>query len=115
MTRPIITRATPWKNVVLLCGKCARKLDGGYGKKRRETLRSALRVALKEAGHRRDVRIVETKCMGVCPKKAVTLVNAGRPETISVVPVGTTMAEVMELVVPGAGEMTIPIEALKAT
>jgi hypothetical protein len=38
--------------------------------------------------------------MGVCPKKAVTLINAGRPETISVVPMGTTMAEVMELVVP---------------
>jgi predicted metal-binding protein len=102
VTKPILSRATPWKNVVLLCGKCARKLDGGYGPKRRDTLRSALRGALKETGHRRDVRIVETKCMGICPKKAVTLINASHPETISVVPVGTKMAEVMELVVPTA-------------
>jgi hypothetical protein len=35
------TRPTPWKVITLLCVKCARKLDGGYGPKKADTLRSA--------------------------------------------------------------------------
>jgi hypothetical protein len=27
----IRTRPTPWKTIILLCGKCSSKLDGGYG------------------------------------------------------------------------------------
>ena len=77
--REIRTRPTPWQSIILLCGKCARKLDGGYGPNKGATLRSALRVALKDAGRRRDVRIIETRCMGICPKKAVTALNASRP------------------------------------
>jgi predicted metal-binding protein len=101
--REIRTRPTPWKTIILLCGKCARKLDGGYGPERNATLRSALRAALKDAGHRRDVRIIETRCMGICPKKAVTAVNAGRPGTIFVVPVGTPPAEALEAIVGSTG------------
>ena len=44
--REIRTRPTPWQSIILLCGKCARKLDGGYGPKKDATLRSALRMAL---------------------------------------------------------------------
>ncbi|MGA8196995.1 MAG: (2Fe-2S) ferredoxin domain-containing protein, partial [Acetobacteraceae bacterium] len=62
----IRTRPTPWKTIILLCGKCASKLDGGYGPKKDDTLRSALRRALKDAVHRRDVRIIRTRCMGIC-------------------------------------------------
>ena len=96
--REIRTRPTPWQSIILLCGKCARKLDGGYGPKRDATLRSTLRMALKDAGHRRDVRIIETRCMGICPKKAVTAVNASRPGTIFVVPVSTPPAEALKAI-----------------
>jgi predicted metal-binding protein len=94
----IRTCPTPWQSIILLCGKCARKLDGGYGPEKDATLRSALRMALKDAGHRHDVRIIETRCMGICPKKAVTAVNASRPETIFVVPVSTPPAEVLKAI-----------------
>jgi hypothetical protein len=30
--REIGTRRTPWQSIILLCGKCARKLDGGTGR-----------------------------------------------------------------------------------
>jgi hypothetical protein len=55
-------------------------------------------MALKDAGHRRDVRIIETRGMGICPKKAVTAVNASRPGTIFVVPVGTPPAEALKAI-----------------
>ena len=97
-TREIRTLPTPWQSIILLCGKCARKLDGGYGPEKDATLRSALRMALKEAGHRRDVRIIETRCMGICPKKAVTVVNASRPGIIFVIPVSTPPAEVLKAI-----------------
>jgi predicted metal-binding protein len=96
--REIRASPTPWQSIILLCGKCARKLDGGYGPKKDSTLRSALRMALKDAGHRRDVRIIETRCLGICPKKAVTAVNASRPGTIFVIPVSTPPAEALEAI-----------------
>jgi predicted metal-binding protein len=98
MTRAVLRRPTPWKTVVLLCGKCARKFKGGYGPKGKDPLRLALRTALKDAGHRREVRIIETRCMGVCPKRAVTMLNASRPDTLCVVPAGTAMEEIMPLI-----------------
>jgi predicted metal-binding protein len=91
----IRVRSTPWQTVILVCGKCARKLDGGYGPTGKEKLRTVLRSALNEKGHRRDVRIVETRCMGICPKKAVTALNASRPARVLTIPTGTTANEAM--------------------
>jgi hypothetical protein len=34
-------RLTPWKTVILLCGECPRKLDGGFGPKGKESFRDA--------------------------------------------------------------------------
>src|ERR1700744_3437193 len=87
----IKSRKTPWERIILVCGKCSRKLDGGFGSKGRDSLRSALCAQLKEQGCGRAVRIIETRCMGVCPKKAVTTIDAGNPGRIFVVPKG--MAE----------------------
>ena len=99
MPHPIRSRATPWKTIVLVCGKCARKLDGGYGPEGKDTLRSTLRAELKGRGHGREVRIIETRCMGICPKEAVTMVNASNPGAISVVPKGTPIAAVMAQII----------------
>jgi len=86
MTNGIQPRPTPWKTVLLVCGKCTQKMDGGYGPKGKDTLKSALRAALAERGQRRQVWVIETRCMGICPKKAVTALNAIRPGTILTVP-----------------------------
>ena len=91
----IRARPTPWKTVILLCGKCARKMNGGYGSKGKDTLRTVLRDALRVKGHRRDVRIIETRCMGICPKKAVTALNASHPDRIFTIPKSTGTDEAM--------------------
>ena len=104
MPLPIHTCPTPWNTVVLLCGKCARKIDGGYGPKKKLTLKNALRAELKASGQRRQVRIMETRCMGICPKKAVAALNASRPERILTVPEGTPSGDALALLVPGLGE-----------
>ncbi len=98
-------RPTPWGTVILLCGKCARKMEGGYGKKKQHTLRSALRAELKATefkagGRRRRVRIIETRCMGLCPKKAVTALNASRPERLLTVPKGTSAEAALAALMP---------------
>jgi hypothetical protein len=95
MSDPIRSRPTPWKTILLTCGKCARKLDGGFGPNGKDTLKSALRIELTKMGRRREVRIIETRCVGVCPRKAVTVINAERPGTILTVPRKTGAARVL--------------------
>jgi hypothetical protein len=97
MSKTIESRPTPWKTVLLTCGKCARKIDGGYGPKGKDSLRKALRIGLKDACHGRDIRVIEMRCMGICPKKAVTVMNASRPATIATVPKGTGMDQVIDV------------------
>ncbi|HET6608334.1 MAG TPA: hypothetical protein VFG62_16780 [Rhodopila sp.] len=97
MSKLIRSRSTPWHTIVLTCGKCARKLDGGYGPKGKEKLRSVLRDGLKEAGHRRDVQVIETKCLGVCPKGATTMIVATRPDRVHIVPAGTSSSDALVL------------------
>ena len=98
MPEAISKRPTPWENIVLVCGKCARKLDGGYGPKGKDKLRAVLREGLKESGHHRDVRIIETRCMGLCPKNATTLVVTSRPDRMFAVPTGTSQVDALSLV-----------------
>lgn len=108
MAEKIKSYRTPWTNILLLCGKCARKMDGGYGEEGEDTLRSALKSTLKATGHKRDTHIIETKCMGLCPKNAVTAVNAGHPGRMLAIPKGTDVNEALarlgQPVISGAAE-----------
>jgi predicted metal-binding protein len=97
MSQPIRSARTHWTTVVLVCGKCARKTKGGYGPKGKDSLRDVLRAAAKARGEKRAVRVIETRCMGLCPKDAVTALNAGRPERIFAVPVGADAAALLAL------------------
>ena len=65
-----------WSNAVLVCSKCSKKLDGGFRPKGRTPLAKALRkhLGLKK-GRKGAAGIVEVKCLGVCPRGAVTVVN----------------------------------------
>jgi hypothetical protein len=73
-------------------------MDGGYGPGKKETLRTALRSELKALGHGRSVRIIETRCLGLCPKKAVTAVNASAPDRLLTIPKGTSVADAAALI-----------------
>lgn len=83
-----------WRGCVLVCGKCSKKLDGGFGPKGRTSLAKALS---KQDGFGRkrkaSVGVVETKCLGLCPKRAVAVVDTRGPERWLVVPTGADAAD----------------------
>lgn len=89
---PVRLAKAPFAEAVLVCGKCARKLKGrGFGPKGRRSLRQALKRELKAAGRPGKVRLVETSCLGLCPKGAQA---AATPEGL--------LARRLLVVAPGA-------------
>jgi hypothetical protein len=83
-----------WQGAVLVCGKCTKKLDGGFGRKARSPLAKVLRKLLGlKKGRKAPLGIVETRCLGLCPKNAVAMVDTRKPDTWLVVPQGADVAE----------------------
>lgn len=76
-----------WRHVALVCGKCSRKLDGGFGPDGDERLAKLLRNRAGK-GKRALAGVVETKCLKLCPKGAVAVVDGARPGEWLVVPAG---------------------------
>jgi len=68
-----------WQNAVLVCRKCSKKLDGGFGADQGERLAKALRKRLSlKKGRKAAAGIIEVNCLGVCPNGAVTVVNGAQ-------------------------------------
>lgn len=84
-----------WAGTVLVCGKCSKKLDGGFGKKGKQPLGKALRkhLGLKK-GRKAAAGLVDVKCLGVCPRGAVTVVNGAAAREWLIVPAGADLDEV---------------------
>jgi predicted metal-binding protein len=81
-----------WRRTVLVCGKCSRKLDGGFGDKGRTPLAKALRRHLGLGkGRKATAGVVEVKCLGVCPPGAVTVVDAAHSREWLLVPAGADL------------------------
>lgn len=97
-----------WRDVVLVCRKCARKRDGGFGPGGDLSLAKALRQSLdageprKVKPRRRAVAVIEVGCLDICPKHAVVAVNCSRPQSIVLVPDGAGMDEVRDRLGLGA-------------
>ncbi|MDX7952885.1 (2Fe-2S) ferredoxin domain-containing protein [Lichenihabitans sp. Uapishka_5] len=81
---------------VLICGKCVRKAGEG------QAIRKAVKAALSDqaTADRRPGKLVETKCLGLCPKRAVALAG------------GASLARGELLVVKRAADVPAAIEAL---
>ncbi len=92
----IVSRQAAWQELIVLCRKCRGKLKGGFGDEGRDDLRGALRAALREGGRRRDVRVIETGCLGVCPKAAVVALRGSMPGQMLIVPQGERAASVLD-------------------
>ncbi|KQM68349.1 hypothetical protein [Xylophilus sp. Leaf220] len=71
---------TRYAGAVLVCEKCERR-DKGPKKLTTKALRAELRQSL--GGGRTRLRIVQTSCLGLCPKKAIA-VAAVTPQAGSV-------------------------------
>ncbi|WP_294056050.1 (2Fe-2S) ferredoxin domain-containing protein [Sphingomonas sp.] len=103
-TRPIRSN---WDDAILVCAKCSKKLDGGFGPKGKTGLAKALRKAFGlKKGRKSRAGIVEVKCLGVCPRGAVTVVNGNDPHGWLLVEKGTPVEEVGEAL--GLGEDSRP-------
>ena len=56
----------------------------------------------------REVRTIETKCLGICPKKAVTAISASSPGRIVTVPKKTAVGEALDLILGTTVEHSSP-------
>lgn len=84
-----------WSDAILVCTKCSKKLDGGFGPKGKAPLAKALRKELHlKKGRKAGVGIVEVKCLGICPRGAVTVVKGAQSREWLLVPQGADLAEV---------------------
>lgn len=94
-TGPVRVVATAATRVLAICGKCGKKLGGGFGGSAGQPLGKLLRRSLKGAkGKRATLRIVETKCLDICPKGAVALLDSAQPGAVLLVARATPMAVV---------------------
>lgn len=93
---PIKAAKTRWQDVVLVCRKCSRKLDGGgFGPHGDKSLKKALKKYLKAGnGRKAEVVVKDTDCFDLCPKRAVVAVNAARPAELLVIAPGTDLLEI---------------------
>jgi predicted metal-binding protein len=92
-----------WSNTVLVCAKCSKKLGGGFGPRGKQPLGKALRKHLGLGkGRKAAAGLVDVKCLGVCPKGAVTVVNAASSREWLIVPAGTDIGEVAHALGLGA-------------
>ena len=94
-----------WRDVVLVCRKCSKKLDGGFGPQHDKTLAKVLRRALarpddaasrKTRPRRREIAVLEVGCLDICPKKAVVMVKCSDLKSMILVLKGADMDEVLD-------------------
>lgn len=84
-----------WSSAVLVCAKCSKKLDGGFGPGGKTPLGKALRkhLGLKK-GRKSAAGVLDVKCLGICPKNAVTVIDGAAPSEWSLVRAGSDLDEV---------------------
>jgi predicted metal-binding protein len=83
-----------WDQTVLVCAKCTKKVGGGFGPKGKTPLIKSLRAVFGK-GRKASVGVVPVKCLGVCPKNAITMIDSRRPRQWTIVPAGTPVAHVV--------------------
>ncbi len=110
--RGLKTVRSDWSNAILVCKKCSKKLGGGFGPKGKTGLAKALRAELGVGkGRKGRAGIIEVKCLGVCPRGSVTVVNGAAPGAWLLVREGLSVAAVAaELGLAGPQEPSLTRE-----
>jgi predicted metal-binding protein len=92
----MIRAKSNWQATILVCRKCSKKLDGGFGEGGRKPLAKLLRKALGGGkGRKATVGVIDTGCLKLCPKRAVTIVDSRAPGQWLVVRAGTPVEDVV--------------------
>ncbi len=88
----INARPTHWRETLLICKKCSKKVKGGFGPKSKTRLKKALAEALRlRKGRHAAIGLIEVGCFDLCPKRAVTVAKGTEPGKIYVVPRGAPL------------------------
>jgi len=91
------TVRSDWSRTVLVCAKCSKKLGGGFGPGGKTSLAKALRKELGvKVGRKAPIGIVEVKCLKVCPRGAVTVVDSNDSRHWQIVRSGAPLEAVIE-------------------
>ena len=88
-----------WNAAILICGKCSKKVGGGFGEKGKTSLAKALRAHAgggSGKGRKAGIGVIETGCLKICPKQAVVAINGARPKDWVIVPKGADVDTVAE-------------------
>jgi predicted metal-binding protein len=94
--KPIRSVPQRAQRLIAICTKCGHKLGGGFGPRGRQPLAKALRKALKLPKPKHaTLRLVETRCLKLCPKDAVAVLDSGDPGHILVVPAHTPVGDIV--------------------
>jgi len=95
--RRVTTVRSDWSRTVLVCAKCSKKLGGGFGPRGKTSLAKALRKELgAKMGRKAPIGIVEVKCLKVCPRGAVTVVDSNDSRTWQIVRAGAPIDAVID-------------------
>ncbi|RJF91010.1 hypothetical protein [Sphingomonas cavernae] len=91
-----------WETALLVCRKCSKRQHGGFGPRGRTSLAKALKKEIGGGkGRKASVGVVEVKCLGVCPRHAVTMIDTRHPREWLLVKPGADIAQI-------AGELELP-------
>lgn len=95
--KPIRPLRTDWREILLVCRKCSKRLGGGFGPDGDRKLAKVLKRELAGAGkgRRAEVTVLEVGCFDICPKGAVVAIRAGKPGEVRLVPAGTAAGDVL--------------------
>ena len=117
MEKPFKRARADWTDVILVCRKCSKKLNGGFGPDGDEKLAKLLRRTIartdaasgrrKTKGRHASLGVIEVGCMDICPKGAVMAVSASRPGQWLVVPRHAPMDQVLEALAPATTAETL--------
>lgn len=87
------TLPSRWEGAVIVCGKCSKRIGGGFGRKGKTPLHKALGRAMNGGGKLAKLLkwrsgVVESRCLKVCPKNAVVVIDGRAPGKWLIVPKG---------------------------
>ena len=87
-----------WQAALLVCGKCSRRMGGGFGAKGKTSLAKALRkLGNGRKGRKGSLGVTEIGCLKLCPKNAAVAINGADPHAWRIIERGTDAGEVARL------------------